>query len=94
MVPKEIQRTGLRSRWSRTDNCSQRSAVPNVSETGMTYLKEGVHVGRWNLGWTHWFRWSSLSSVWTLAKEERIKNGFTRGNRWISAATFGVKDGK
>jgi hypothetical protein len=32
--------------------------------------------------------------VWTLAREEGIKNRLTRGNRWISAATFGVKDGK
>jgi hypothetical protein len=42
----------------------------------------------------HWLGWGSLSSVIKLAKEEGIRNRVTRGNRWISAATFGIKDGK
>ena len=45
-------------------------------------------------GWLHWIGWSSLTSVWALSKEEGIKNRVTRGNRWVSAGTFGVRDGK
>jgi hypothetical protein len=32
--------------------------------------------------------------VYYLARDEGIKNRLARGNRWIRAATYGVRDGK
>jgi len=45
-------------------------------------------------GWGHVFGWRTLSSVWTLGRGEGIKNSVTRGNRWVSSAPFGVREGR
>ncbi|ORY77759.1 hypothetical protein BCR37DRAFT_394847 [Protomyces lactucae-debilis] len=47
--------------------------------------------GQWGLGQTsllHWLGYNSLSSVWTLATQQGIRNRTTKGTRWQQSGQF------